>query len=239
MFAISIIDRRPRISIYGSYLEASTQLKNFEWQYVTVRFFQKFLDVNIFIDGIFQTFSTILDPHYGISENPKTMIGGMTNGLMDQVSIAFYPKTDSVVLDEATLVVYYTFDGDGAQNDSLFNDESANSIRATGAHVTRLVGTRHVDQATLSLYDSALSWFQSSGFVLLYTHNYTYSYALWLFVSNVSSSIPLIHLVAKDEASRGGNNESVCLAMLVVNSTDPSKILVCEYMKRNRLNFRQ
>jgi hypothetical protein len=141
--------------------------------------------------------------------------------VIDQLSIAYTVKSRVVILDEATLVVSYTFESTDQDNDTIFKDESANSIGATGEYLTRLIGNRRTGQATLRLDNSTLSWFQSSGFALLVTFNYTYSFALWLYIENASSFMPLVHLVAKDEMTTSQSNDGICLAMLVANKTDP------------------
>ena len=214
--------------VYGTILETSIELINFQWYYVTFGFRQEDLMMGIFIDGIALAAGTIENPRYGDFQIDATMIGSahgfdQYNGLIDQLSIAHFEKDAGDVLNEATLTVYYTFEDNKHGNDSLFDDKSVNYIRATGAQVTRLIGKRGVGQGTLRLENSTLSWFRSSGFVLLVTHNYTYSYALWLHVGNASSFMPLLHLVVSNEVSEAETNDSACLMMLVASRADPSK----------------
>ena len=228
IFGLTFVNRCPRMRVYGTILVTSIQLKNFQWQYVTFCFRQADLLLGIYIDGILISSGRMITPVYGDFQTLATMIGAVDgsnqyNGLIDQFSIAYFEKNRIDVLDEATLVVCYTFEDDKQGNDSIFNDQSANSIHATGAHVTRLIDKRGVDQRTLRLENSTLSWFRSAGFVLLVTHNYTYSYSLWLHLENASSFIPLVHLVANNEMFRAETNDSTCLVALVANSTDPSE----------------
>ncbi len=222
--AFSIIEEHAVMSVYNTPLWSSTKLKNYQWQYVTFAFTQQDLSIAIYIDGILNAKGSIGHQHYGNFEIKGTTIGSIDainqyNGLMDQLSIAFRIKSNINILDEATLVAHYNFEDDDIDSDFLFKDIGVNSIRAQGSHVSCLVGSRHPNQSTLSLYDPVLSYFQTGGFVLLSTHNYSYSYALWLNVSSVSSFMPLVHLVARSELPSLKNNINTCLAMLVMNGT--------------------
>jgi hypothetical protein len=201
---------------------------NSQWQYVTYVFSQDALSMAVYVDGILESSGTIVYPDYGNFTIEQTTIGiadgfNQYNGVIDQLNIAFHVKNRVDVLNEATLVAYYTFETNGQVNDSIFNDASANSISATGAYLTRLIGIRRPGQASLRLNNSTVSWFQSSGFALLITFNYTYSYAFWLNIESASSFMPLAHLVAKYEVPTAQNNGSICLAMLVATKTNTSK----------------
>jgi len=222
--AISIINRRAVIRVYKTLLWSTTKLKNFHWQHVTFQFYQPDLSMATFIDGILNARGIIVYPEYGNFQIKGTTIGSYDvfnqyNGLMDQLSIAFRLKSNIDILDEATLVVRYNFEGNDRKGDFIFKDISANSIRAQGSNVSYLIGGRREGQNTLILHDSNLSYFQSGGFVLLSTHNYSYSYTLWLKVSNISSFMPLVHLVAKSELSSFESSSSTCLTMLAINGT--------------------
>ena len=180
---------------------------------------------SIYIDRILISNSWTKRQKYTDFDIERTMIdAAQYNGLIDQFSIDFFEKNRVDILNEATLVVHYTFEDNRSGNDSLFDDASVNTIRATGKHLTRLIGKRHDRQGTLHLDKSVLSWFRSSGFVLLVTHNYTYSYTFWLHIENASSFMPLVRLVANNELFASEINESVCLLMFVANSTGASEL---------------
>jgi hypothetical protein len=221
----SIIEQHAVMSVYNTPLWSSTKLKNNQWQYVTFIFSQQDLSMTIYIDGIQNAKGSVGHHHYGSFEIGRTTIGSVDavnqySGLMDQLSIAFLIKSNIDILDEATLVVHYTFIDDETDSDFLFKDISVNSIRAHGSYVSHLTDGRRNGYNTLSLYDSVLSYFQTGGFVLLSTHEYSYSYALWLKVSNVSSFMSsLVHLVARSGLSSHKSNNSNCLAVLTMNDT--------------------
>jgi hypothetical protein len=221
VLAFSIVDLRIVMRVYDTYISSSTRLKNFQWQHVTFAFAEEDMSMAIHIDGVLDALGMINHPEYGNFEIKGTTIGSSDvynqyNGLMDQLSVVFRIKSRIDVLDEATLVAHYNFNNEDTGGD-LFKDISVNNIHAQGSHVSHLTDSRRPDYSTLSLRDSKLSYFQTGGFVLLSTHNYSYSYALWLYVSNVSSFMPLVHLVTRSELSSLENNSDSCLAMLAIN----------------------
>jgi hypothetical protein len=225
---VSITDQRIVLHVYNTNLWSTARLTNFQWQYVSCAFYQVDLSMAIFIDGILSSAGVIENPQYGNFETTETAIGVYTvynpyNGLIDDLAISYRIKNRMDILNEATLVVQYTFDGNSENNDSLFNDISANAIRATGMDVTSVIGSRLTGHSTLYLYDPTVSYFQSSGFALLVTFNYTYSYAFWLNVANSSAVMPLVHVVARDEMSSAESNDTICLAMLAINTTNTCK----------------
>ncbi|CAF3788426.1 unnamed protein product [Adineta steineri] len=233
--AICIIDQYAVIRVYKTLHWSSTKLKNFQWQYVTFAFSPLDLSMAIHVDGIFSSVGGIAKPEYGNFSILQTNIGShdgfeQYNGIIDQLSIVFRIKGYIDILDEATLVVNYNFESDNIANDSQFEDTGVNSIRAQFSYVSHQTGNRHDGQGTLLLYNSVESYFQSGGFILLSTHNYSYSYTLWINVLNFSTFMPVIHLVAKPEHASLENNNSICLALLTINGTDKNKLQVSVYI---------
>ncbi|CAF1187981.1 unnamed protein product [Adineta steineri] len=233
--AICIIDQYAVIRVYKTLHWSSTKLKNFQWQYVTFAFSPLDLTMAIHIDGIFSSVGGIAKPEYGNFSILQTNIGShdgieQYNGIVDQLSIVFRIKNYIDILDEATLVVNYNFESDNIANDSQFEDTGVNSIRAQFAYVSHQTGNRHDDQGTLLLYNSVESYFQSGGFILLSTHNYSYSYTFWINVFNFSTFMPVIHLVARPERASLENNNSICLILLTINGTDKNKLQVSVYI---------
>lgn len=223
-FVLSITDQHAVMSIYNTRLWSSTKLKNYEWQHVTFAFDQPTLSMAIYIDGAINGHTLISSVDYSGFLIQQTTIGSYGNsnlysGIMDQLSITFRTKTNIDILDEATLVAHYNFVGDTKTNDFLFNDNSANSIRAQGVNVSYLIDSRRSGQNTLILTDPDMSYFQSNGFILLSSHDHSYSYALWLNISSASSFIPLVHLAARIDTSVSLDVSGVCLTMLVANRT--------------------
>lgn len=223
--SISIIDNCINVHIYGINLRSSTQLKYAVWNYVTFVFDQQSMFVSIFLDGIENAHSTIKNPIYDNSQIKQTTIGGYDafnqySGLIDQLSIAFLVKNQIEILDEATLVVYYNFEGHHQIDDFLFQDKSVNSNHAKGSNVSYLIGSRYSNQKTLILTNPSLSYFQSSGLISLRSLNDSYSYSLWINISTMSSFVPILHLVDKGKILRYLSSDTIdCLNMLTVNKT--------------------
>jgi hypothetical protein len=221
--SFSIVDVHVVMRAYGTVLWSIRKLKNFQWQHVTLTFSLENMLMSIYIDGILDASGFIEHPKYGNFGIQQTTIGSCEilnqyNGVMDQLAILFRIKNRIDILDEATLVVHYNFEDEGIESD-LFKDISVNSIRAQQAHVSHSTDSRRSNHSTLSLYDPVLSYFRTDGFVLLSTYNYSYSYALWLHVSNGPSFMPLIHLIAKSELPLFEKTSGKCLAVLTMNAT--------------------
>lgn len=220
-----IINRRVRLRVYLGYIESQVNLRDSQWQYVTFIFDQTDLSMLIFIDGVFNVYGKVAYPDYPKSEIGKTLIGGndgfeQFNGIMDQLSVAYHVKSRETILDEAILFAYYDFQ---STTGDLFYDISPNRVRAQGASVTRWLDGRDQNKSSLYLNNSGYSYFQSSGMVPLSTHNYSFSFALWLFVSNVSAETSLVHLVARDGMTLSGINDSTCLGVLTIKGLAASK----------------
>jgi hypothetical protein len=92
-------------------------------------------------------------------------------GLIDQLSISFYVKNNSEILDEATLLCSYNFESDNVNADS-----GPNNIPAYSQDVYRSL----LDNQSNLLFNSTDSYFQSSGFTLLMSNFYACTIAFWI-----------------------------------------------------------
>jgi hypothetical protein len=88
------------------------------------------------------------------------------DGLIDQLSLVGWVKNASEILDDATLVAWYSFDNNSP------NDSGPNGINGT------CNGTIF-DNNTI-LFNKTKSFFQSTGFVLLGINNHSYSFSIWI-----------------------------------------------------------
>jgi hypothetical protein len=116
------------------------------------------------------------------------------NGYIDQVFYVNRAKNWSEILDDATLVVYYSFNGG-----SLL-DSSSNGINGTGVQVILINDSL--------LLNTTSSYFQAKSFVLLGTSNRSYSIALWINPSLTNGST-LVHLSVNESGA-----DSVCWDMM-------------------------
>ncbi len=93
------------------------------------------------------------------------------DGLIDQLSISYYVKNDSEILDEATLLCQYNF-----ETDDINADSGPNNIQAYSENVYRSLSNNRNNL----LFNSTDSYFQSSGFTLLMSKYYAFSIAFWV-----------------------------------------------------------
>ncbi|CAF1367541.1 unnamed protein product [Didymodactylos carnosus] len=127
--------------------------------------------------GIFEIGTASVN--YNVAFNPF-------NGYIDQVVFTPRAKNATEILNDATLVVWYTFDN------GSYLDSGPLWINGTGVSVTSVTGC--VNQA-LS-FTSSLSYFQGSGFTLLGTVNQSYSIALWVNPTTVSGGATIVHMAS-------------------------------------------
>jgi hypothetical protein len=93
------------------------------------------------------------------------------DGLIDQLSISYYVRNSSDILDEATLLCQYSF-----ETDDIKTDSGPNNIQAYSENVYRSFSN---NQNNL-LFNSSDSYFQSSGFTLLMSEFYAFTIAFWI-----------------------------------------------------------
>jgi hypothetical protein len=93
------------------------------------------------------------------------------DGLIDQLSISYYVRNGSDILDEATLLCQYNF-----ETDDITTDSGPNNIPAYSENVYRSFSN---NQNNL-LFNSSDSYFQSSGFTLLMSEFYAFTIAFWI-----------------------------------------------------------
>jgi hypothetical protein len=135
-------------------------------------------------------------------------------GLIDQVSISYYIKNASLLLDEATLLCQYNFD-----TDDIDADSGPNNIEAYNQNVSRSV---QKNQSYL-LFDLNDSYFQVSNFTLLMSNYYAFSFALWLRPSleksdQQNSAISILQLVTKVQEVL--SESYVCFLTLYITHID-------------------
>ena len=93
------------------------------------------------------------------------------DGLMDQLLIAQFIKSDAEILHEATTLANYTFD-----NENVNLDFGPNYIQAKSQYVYRSIKNGHIS-LVLNTTDS---FFQSLGFTTLDSNNYDYTISFWI-----------------------------------------------------------
>jgi hypothetical protein len=105
----------------------------------------------------------------------------------------------SEILEEATLVIYYSFDI------STIIDSDPNQNHVTGMNVSLTTG--HINQGVL--FNQSYSYFQINNLILLGNSNYSYSYSFWIYPFNNHSNVTFIQATS---------NNNWCLSILGFNS---------------------
>ncbi|UJR11288.1 hypothetical protein I4U23_015469 [Adineta vaga] len=145
----------------------------------------------IYLNGIRVCTHTLSDPFQTTSGS--ITIGAMNNtgiitnfwtGYIDQVSYVSRDKTEDEILEDATLVAYYSFDN------GSFLDYGPNKINGTGVDTRSVAG--RVNEGIL--FNTSGSYFQSGGFTLLGYSYRSYSIALWVYRSSPATGFgTLLH----------------------------------------------
>lgn len=128
------------------------------------------------------------------------------NGLIDQISFAYRPKTSEEILDDATLVAYFSFDND------TVTDQGPLALKSRlFGNITLSVHGRHFDALLINNYSS--SYLLIENLVRLGESSYNYSFALWIKPNEIRQST-LIHVSRSSYGSNGW-----CLPFIGLNST--------------------
>ncbi len=150
------------------------------------------------------------------------------DGLIDQLSISYYVKNDSEILDEATLLCYYNF-----ETDDINADSGPNDIPAYSENVYRSLSN---NQNNL-LFNSTDSYFQSSGFTLLMSKFYAFSIAFWvrpiiLKSDKLNSAIAILQFAS--QVQQVSSESYVCfLSIHITNITTNKPYFRFEYGQLN------
>jgi hypothetical protein len=139
------------------------------------------------------------------------------DGLIDQLSISYYVKNDSEILDEATLLCHYNFETDDINIDSGPNDITAYSENVNPSLTN--------NQSSLA-FNSNDSYFQSSGFTLLMSKFYEFSIAFWvrpviMKYDALNSAIAIFQLVSK--VQQVSSASYVCFTSLYIANASTNR----------------
>jgi hypothetical protein len=139
------------------------------------------------------------------------------DGLIDQLSISYYVKNDSEILDEATLLCQYNF-----ETDDINADSGPNHIQAYSENVYRSLSN---NQNNL-FFNSSDSYFQSSGFTLLMSKFYAFTIAFWIRPiimksDKLNSAIAILQFASKVEQI--SSESYVCFLSLYIANISNSK----------------
>ena len=133
-------------------------------------------------------------------------------GLIDQLSISYYVRNSSDILEEASLLCYYNF-----ETDNINFNLSPNNILTYSENVNR----SSTNNQNNLLFNSNDSYFQASGFTLLMSKTYAFTIAFWIRPiimksDKLNSAIAIFQLVSKVE--QVASESYVCFISLSLNN---------------------
>ncbi|CAF0893767.1 unnamed protein product [Didymodactylos carnosus] len=187
-----LASRYLRMRFFGDGSQGVTPFTANKWYHIACVYDYTLTAQIVYVNGVRDGFSSPSGPYQGtggIFEIGTASVdyGGVFtpfNGYIDQVAFVPRAKNATEVLDDATLVAYYSFDN------GSYLDFGPLWINGTGVGVSPVVG--RISQA-LS-FATTHSYFQATGFTLLGTVNQSYSISLWLKPQAVSGGATIVHV---------------------------------------------
>ena len=168
-----------RLGFYGDDLVGSVTMNPNQWYHVAYLYDRSTLEQRIYLNGFLQQSRISNYPYAGNASQiilgpiPLMPTWNLHSGYIDQLIFVTRIKNDTELLDEATLVAYYPFDGS-------YVDAGPNNINSITYVSTTFDSAGRLNQA-LALNSIAISYFQTTGFYFLGQSNYSYSFALWIY----------------------------------------------------------
>jgi hypothetical protein len=167
------------LGFFGDDLRGNTLLYAKQWYHVAYVYDRSAPQQLVYLNGILDGSRMPSAPYTGNASQialgaiPLITEISVHTGLIDNLIFVSYVKNASEILNEATLVAYYSFDGS-------YIDSGPNNINnITGVSTTFDLNGRF-NQALL-INSQNLSYFQTTGFYYLGQTNYSYSFSLWIY----------------------------------------------------------
>ena len=175
---LAVRNHKLYLGFFNDDLSGNTNLTELKWYHVAYAFDYDTCNQSVYLDGIidgsrqantsFQGYNQSLTFGSTYASGPLSCF----DGLIDQLSFTNRAKNSTEILQDATLVVYFSFD-----NNSTYDE---GPLRINGSHVgnTTFVPGR-VGQA-LEIKNINQSDFSVHGLVLLGISNRSYSFSIWI-----------------------------------------------------------
>ncbi len=167
------------LGFFGDDLRGNTSLNLKEWYHVAYVYDRSPLEQLVYLNGVLDGSRIPNAPYTGNAS--QIVLGALPlitslsfhSGVMENLIFVSYVKNASELLDEATLVAYYSFDGS-------YIDSGPNNINNITSVSTTFDLNGRVNQALL-INSQNLSYFQTTGFYFLGQTNYPYSFSFWVY----------------------------------------------------------
>ncbi|CAF1533832.1 unnamed protein product [Adineta ricciae] len=176
------------LGYFSDDLTGSTVLKFNQWYHVAFIHDPLLFKQSVYLNGILNGIRVPNSPFHG-NANYTTigavpLLSGFTlqNGFIDKLTFAARIKNTSELLDEATLVAYFSFD-------NTYNDNGPNQMIKITFISTSFDSQGRFNQCLLLNNLANLSYFQIDGLYYLGQTNYSYSFSLWIYPFNNNGTI--------------------------------------------------
>jgi hypothetical protein len=167
------------LGFFGDDLQGNTKLQSNQWLHVAFVYNRPASQQLVYLNGIQDGNRTAIGKYNGsaspINLGAVPQIGRILfhSGFIDKLTFVSRVKNASELLDEATLVAYYPFDGS-------YLDSGPNNINNNNGVFTTFNSSGRFGQA-LMINSANSSYFQTTGFYYLGLTNYPYSFSLWIY----------------------------------------------------------
>ncbi|CAF0989749.1 unnamed protein product [Rotaria sordida] len=186
--------------IYMSFLLddviGSTSLSINTWYHIAYVYDYSSRTQSIYLQGVLDGTKTSAGPYQG--QNGSIIIGSSLlsstsfYGYIDNLIVTTRAKSASEILVDASVVVYFSFDGS-----TLTQDMGPNQLNGTISNAAAVSGK--VGQG-LAFSGSSSSYFQASGFYQLGQSNKPFSFSMWIYPYSIAGGI----LIQKTATQSGG-----------------------------------
>jgi len=178
---IGIVDGKLFLGFYNDDLRGNSQLELDRWHHVAYVYKRDSSNRSVYLNG-----------YVDKTDRPSNMYKGNTSfitlgavplftsptfrsGYVDKLIFVSRVKNESEILDEATLVAYYSFD-------NTYLDSGPNQINNSTGINTSFNSTGRVNQALIIAGSTGSSaYFQANGFYFLGQSNKAFSFSLWIY----------------------------------------------------------
>ena len=173
-----VIENGPlRLGFYTDDLLSSGQLNIKQWYHVAYVYERLTSNQSVYVNGNLDGTRTsglyaANSSRFILGPLPSMLVPTYREGYIDQFIYVSRVKNATELLNEATLVAYYSFDGS-------YNDSGPNRINNITQLSTTFDSNGRFNQS-LVINSTNLSYFQTSGFYYLGQSNYSYSFSLWI-----------------------------------------------------------
>ena len=183
---LTVRDGYLRFDFYSDDLLANTFLNNSIWYHVSFVYDRLTGAQRIYLNGQLDGNRSSTGDYQGNASalviGIRPFVGGThpLDNYVDQMVFVPRVKNASELLDDATLVAYYSFD-------TILIDSSPNQMNNTSVINVIFDIYGRVNQALLINHFNA--YFQTAGFYFLGQSNYAYSFSLWIYPFAASGTI--------------------------------------------------